>query len=117
MSVLRDKSFDFAVMVVKLVRKLQNEEKEFVLSKQLMRSGTAIGALISEAQFGQSNADFVHKMNIALKEANETKYWLELLFATDYITNQEYDESCNLCKELIAMLVSTLKTIREKLNK
>lgn len=78
-SILKDKSYLFAIRIVKLSQFLQNEKKEFVLSKQILRSGTAIGALIREAEFGQSKADFTSKMNIALKEANETDYWNLLL--------------------------------------
>lgn len=113
-NVLKDKSFNFAVEIVKLTKKLQSETKEFVLSKQLLRSGTAIGALISEAEFGQSNADFLSKMYIALKEANETKYWLNLLNATNYITGETHEHMSNNCKELVAMLVATTKTIKSK---
>lgn len=80
---LRDKSYAFAIRVVRLSRFLQQDKKEFVLSKRVLRSGTAIGALIREAEFGQSRADFTSKMNIALKEANETEYWLSLLKDTE----------------------------------
>ena len=89
-SVLKDKSYMFAIRIVKLSQYLQNEKKEFVLSKQVLRSGTAIGALVREAEFGQSKADFVCKMSISLKEANETDYWLLLLKDTNYI-----DEKCS----------------------
>lgn len=78
-TILRDKSYAFAVRIVKLSQFLQSEKREFVLSKQLLRSGTAICALIKEAEFGQSKADFIHKMSISLKEANETEYWISLL--------------------------------------
>lgn len=77
-SILKDKSYAFAIRIVKLSQFLQNEKREFVLSKQVLRSGTAIGALIREAEFGQSKADFISKMSISLKEANETEYWLSL---------------------------------------
>ena len=80
MSVIRDKSFAFALQVIKLFQFLQHEKKEFIMSKQLMRSGTAIGALVREAEYAESKADFIHKMAIAQKEANETGYWLELLY-------------------------------------
>jgi len=79
-SVIRDKSFAFALQVIKLFQFLQHEKKEFIMSKQLMRSGTAIGALVREAEYAESKADFIHKMAIAQKEANETGYWLELLY-------------------------------------
>jgi four helix bundle protein len=84
-SILRDKSYLFAIRIVKLSQFLQTDKKEFVLSKQVLRSGTAIGALVKEAEYAQSNADFIHKLHIALKEANETEYWLSILFDTDYI--------------------------------
>ena len=89
-SVVKDKSFDFAVRIVKLCRYLREEKKEFVLSKQLLRSGTSIGANISEAQRGQTKPDFYAKISIALKEASETEYWIRLLHATEYINNKEF---------------------------
>ena len=107
---LRDQSYSFAIRVVKLSQHLQNEKKEFVLSKQVLRSGTAIGALIHEAEFGQSRADFSHKMSIALKEANETAYWLSLLKDTEFISEEQFISIHSECKELVAMLVSTVKT-------
>ncbi len=109
-SILRDKSYAFAIRIVKLSHYLRKNKEEYVLSKQVLRSGTAIGALIREAEFGQSKADFSHKMSIALKEANETDYWLALLKDTDYITEKELQSLQPACKELIAMLVSTIKT-------
>jgi len=87
-SILKIKSYKFAIRVVKLYQFLVKEKKEFVLSKQILRAGTAIGALIREAEFGQSKADFINKMSIALKEANETIYWLEILKDTDYINEK-----------------------------
>ena len=110
---LRDKSYAFAIRVVKLSRFLQKEKKEFVLSKQVLRSGTAVGALIREAEFGQSRADFTSKMNIALKEANETEYWLSLLKDTDYLDEDQFSSLHSACRELIAMLVATVKTARK----
>lgn len=79
-SAVRDKSFSFALRIVKLYRYLKEEKKEYVLSKQVLRSGTAIGALVRESQYAESKADFIHKLAIALKEANETDYWIELLY-------------------------------------
>ena len=84
------KSFCFAVRIVKLCKYLRNTQKEYVLSKQLLRSGTSIGANIAEAEQAQSRADFIAKMNIALKEAVETNYWLRLLQATDYLSEKEF---------------------------
>jgi four helix bundle protein len=112
-SVLKTKSYKFAIRVVRLSQMLQAEKKEFVLSKQVLRSGTAVGALIREAEFGQSRADFTSKMSIALKEANETDYWLSILRDTDYIESQLFDSLQSDCKELIAMLVSTVKTSKK----
>jgi len=95
---------------VKLSQFLQQDKKEFVLSKQVLRSGTAVGALIREAEFGQSRADFTSKMSMSLKEANETEYRLFLLKDTDFIDENQFVNLQSDCKELIAMLVSTLKT-------
>ena len=87
---LKDKSYQFAIRIVKLSQYLQRDKKEFVLSKQVLRSGTAVGALIREAEFGQSKADFSSKMSISLKEANETEYWLSLLNDTDFISEAQF---------------------------
>ena len=89
-SVLKDKSYAFAILIVKLAQLLVADKKEYILSKQLRRSGTAKGALIREAEFAESKKDFIHKMNISPKEANETIYWLELLKDTDYINKTQY---------------------------
>jgi four helix bundle protein len=113
-SILKDKSYDFALKIVKLYQALVSEKKEFVLSKQLLRSGTAIGALIREAEFAQSKADFIHKMSISLKEGNETLYWLELLKDSDLIADVKFDTLYDNCKELVAMLVSSIKTSKGK---
>ena len=112
-SVLRDKSYGFAIRVVNLYRYLCEDKKEYVLSKQLLRSGTAIGALIREAEFGQSRADFISKMSIALKEANETNYWLNLLKDTKYLNEKMFDSISADCLELIKMLVATVKTAKK----
>ena len=110
---LKDKSYQFAIRIVKLSQFLQQEKREFVLSKQILRSGTAIGALIREAEFGQSKADFTSKMSISLKEANETEYWLSLLKDTAIINEKEFASLHSDCKELIARLVSTVKTSKK----
>jgi four helix bundle protein len=89
---------------------LADEKKEYVLGKQMLRSGTSIGANITESRNAQSDADFVSKMSIALKEADETAYWFELLKLTKYITDEEYDSVSTDLNELIAMLVATIKT-------
>ena len=109
-NVIVEKSKRFAVRVVRLYQYLCKEKKEFVLSKQVLRSGTSIGANVKEAVRGQSRADFYSKMNIALKEASETEYWLELLYETDYITNQQYQSIYPDCQELIKILISITKS-------
>lgn len=89
-SVLHIKSISFAIRIINLYKYLTAEKKEFVLSKQMLRSGTAIGAMVSEAQFAQSKPDFITKLHIAVKEANEVNYWLYLMYRTDYILEKEY---------------------------
>lgn len=109
-NVVKDKSFAFALRVVKLAKYLQDEKREFVLSRQVLRSGTAIGALIREAEHAQSKPDFVNKMSIALKEANETDYWIDLLHQSDYLTQEGYESIHDDIQELIKLLVSIVKT-------
>ena len=109
-SVVAEKAFSFAVRVVKLVRQLQMEHKEYVLSKQLLRSGTSIGANIEEALAGQSRRDFIAKMSIASKETRESAYWLRLLRETDYLANENAAPLENDCHELRRMLTSIIKT-------
>lgn len=113
-NVIVEKSKAFAVRIIRLYKYLCDEKKEFVLSKQLLRSGTSIGANVKEAVRGQSKADFIHKMNISLKEASETEYWLELLFETDYITKQQFDSIIFDCTELIKILTSIVKSGRKE---
>ena len=113
---LKDKSYSFAIKIVKLSQYLVSEQKEYVLSKQVLRSGTAVGALIREGEFAESKADFVHKFRISLKEANETEFWLMLLKDTDYIDKERFVELHSQCKELIAMLVSSIKTVQERMK-
>ena len=109
---IQEKSFHFAARIVKLCRYLQNEKKEFILAKQLLRSGTSIGANVSEAQQAQSRPDFVSKLNIALKEATETEYWLRLLHETDYLNNEQFDSIFNDCNEVKSLLVAIVKTTK-----
>jgi len=111
-NVVKDKSFAFAVQVVNLYRYLCDEKKEFVLSKQLLRSGTAIGALVREAEQAESKPDFVHKMAIALKEANETEYWILLLRETCYLNENEAESIINDNKELLKLLTSIIKSTK-----
>ena len=110
-SPLKLKSYAFALRIVKASKYL-TESKEFILSKQLLRSGTAVGALIREAEFAQSPADFISKMSIALKEANETSYWLSILKDIQYIEEPIYLSMTKDCSELIKMLVSSVKTAK-----
>lgn len=112
-SVIEKKSFEFAVRVVNLYKHLTSVKKEYVMSKQLLKSGTSIGANVSEGEQGQSKADFHSKMCIALKEANETYYWLRLLFATEYITEKEYISMEIDVKEIVALLTSICKTTQQ----
>ena len=114
---VEQKSFLFSVRVVKLARYLQEEKKEYILSKQLIRSGTSIGANIVESQQAQSRADFISKLSIALKEASETDYWLRLLKATDYLSESEFTSIIAECKELEKILTSIIKTTRSNPNK
>lgn len=112
---LQTKSFAFAVRVVNLYKYLCGEKKEFVLSKQLLRSGTAIGALVREAEQAESKADFIHKMAIALKEANETEYWILLLSETGYLTSQNAESIIADNKELLKLLTSIIKSTKERM--
>lgn len=91
-NLIKNKSFEFALEDVNLNKYLVTDKKEYVISKQLLRSGTSIGALVRESEYAESKADFIHKLSIALKEANESEYWLELLFASEYITKDKFDE-------------------------
>jgi len=115
-SVLRDKSYNFALRVVKLVQYLRRDKREFVLSKQVLRSGTAIGALVYEAEFAQSKLDFVNKLSIGLKEANETCYWLNLLHDGQYLSEPELNSIQPEAKELIKILVASIKTAKASIK-
>ena len=106
---IEEKNFNFSIRIVNLYKYLTVDKKEFVMSKQLLKSGTSIGANVAEAQRGQTKPDFNTKMNIALKEANETQYWLKLLYKTEYISEKEYLSIENDIREIIAILVSICK--------
>ncbi|RXJ67386.1 four helix bundle protein [Halarcobacter ebronensis] len=112
-NILKDKSYHFAIRVVKLTKYLQEEKKEFILSNQILRSGTAIGALVAESEFAQSKPDFISKLHIALKEANETNYWIDLLKDSEYINDKMYKSIQPQIKELISILVTSIKTSKE----
>lgn len=116
-SIVKEKSFVFAVGIVKLYQHISENKKEFILSKQLVRSGTSIGANISEALQAASKRDFVNKMNISLKEAQETEYWLRLLHETHYLSEKEFQSLYQDSVELIKMLTSIVKTSRTNLDK
>ena len=116
-SILREKTFAFAVKIVRLVQRLQSEKKEYVLSRQILKSGTSIGANDSEAEYAQSRDDFISKLGIALKETNETKFFLELLHATDYIDEVEFSELNADCGEIKAMLISSIRTAKSNGNR
>lgn len=116
-NVVMNKSYAFALRNIKLCKHLITEQKEYVLSKQVLRSGTAIGALVKEAEHAQSKADFVNKMNIALKEANETEYRLMLLKDSDYLDENSFESIHLDIVELIKLLTSIVKTSKERLKK
>lgn len=113
-NVIVDKSKDFALRIIRLYQYLREEKREFVLSKQILRSGTSIGANVKEAIRAQSKADFYAKLNIALKEASETEYWLELLHESDYIQDLAFASIYDDCQELIKILVSITKKQRQE---
>lgn len=115
-SILKSKSLAFAIRIVNFYKYQSENKKEFVLSKQLLRSGTSIGAMVRESEHAESKVDFVHKLSIAQKEINETLYWLELLFETKYITLKEYESISADAVELIKLLTSSIKTVRTTIN-
>ena len=110
---LNEKSFSFSLRIIKLFKYMQNNHKEYILSKQILRSGTAIGALVREAKYAQLKADFLNKLMIALKEANETKYWLELLHQSNYIDQKMYKSVEPDIDALLKLLVASTKTIKK----
>ena len=112
-SVLRDKSYKLALRIVNLSKYLYEEKKEFILSKQVLRSGTAIGALVREAEYGQSRLDFINKLSIALKEANETDYWLMLLRDANYISPESFASIQPEIIEIMKLLTSSIKTAKK----
>ena len=113
-NIVAEKSFKFSVSIIRLYQSLVNDKKEYVLSKQILRSGTSIGANIEEAVGGISKKDFIAKMNIAYKEARETKYWLRLLSATDYLTDKQFNTLLDYCEELLKLLYSIINTSKNK---
>jgi len=115
-SVLRDKSYLFALRIVKLYKYLVGKHKEYTLSRQVLRSGTSIGALVREAQYAQSARDFINKLSIALKEANESEYWMLLLKDSEFITKKMHDNIQPDISELIKMLTASINTAKKKLE-
>ena len=113
---IENKSKKFAVRIINLYKYLVGEKKEYVMSRQILKSGTSIGANVKEGEFAQSTSDFISKMSIALKEAGETEYWLELLCETDYITAAQYDSMKTDCKEIIRLLTSIIKSTKSNNN-
>jgi four helix bundle protein len=116
-NILKTKSFHFAVRIVNLYKFLKQEFNEFILSLQIVASGTSIGALIREAEHAESLKDFLHKLNIGLKEANESKYWLDLLYATKFINKKMYDSLNKDCEELLKLLIASVKTTKTRVKK
>lgn len=115
-NVVREKSFAFALRIVKLYQHLTNKRREFVLSKQLLRSGTAVGAMVRESEHAESKADFIHKLSIGLKEANETEYWIELLYQAGYIDEKGYSSIHTDITELLKLLTSIINKTKQNIN-
>ena len=113
-NIVKEKSFDFALKIVAISRDIANNSKEFDLTRQLKRSGTAIGALIRESEHAESKADFIHKLSISLKEANETEYWIDLLYKAGYMNDCQYNSIRFDIGELNRLLISILKTLKNK---
>lgn len=112
---LRDKSKDFANKIINLYKYL-DDNKEFIISKQILRSGTSVGANIRESEYASSRKDFISKLQISLKECNESAYWLELLFENNYIQEDMYNELYSICMSILKMLKSSIRTLKEKEN-
>ncbi|WP_029270590.1 four helix bundle protein [Flavobacterium sp. KJJ] len=115
-NVIKTKSFNFALRIIKLFRFLKEEKKEFILSKQLLRSGTSIGALVRESEQAESKKDFIHKLAVAQKEANETDYWLELLFQSGYLNETQFKSIKSDILEINKILASIIITTKQKLS-
>lgn len=111
-NIIVNKSFDFALRIVNLYKYLKEEKMEFVMSKQVLRSGTSIGANVREAEQAQSRPDFISKMNIALKEASETEYWIELLYRSGFVEETHYNSIMADCNEINRILISIVKTTK-----
>lgn len=115
-SPLKIKSRNFGIRIIKMYNYIKKEKKEFILTSQILRSGTSIGANLAESEYGSSKKDFLSKVYIALKECSETLYWLDLLHETDYLTDKQFESMYNDCLELLKMLKATTKTTSERLE-
>ncbi len=115
-NIIKNKSFAFSIRIVKLYQFLVDSKKEYILSKQLLRSGTSVGAMVREAEHAESKADFKHKMAIAQKEINESIYWLELLKETDYLSNEQFESINKDAIEIIKLLTSIIKSTKANIN-
>ena len=113
-SILKKKSFDFGIRIIKLYKFLKKNHKEYELLTQVLRAGTSVGAIIREAEYAETRRDFIHKLAIGLKEINECIYWVELLYATEYINKRMYDSLIKDATELLKMLISSVKTSKRK---
>lgn len=110
-NVVKNKSFEFAALVVMLCRKVRTEKREYYITKQLLKSGTSVGANIREAEYAESKADFKHKLSISQKEANESIYWIELLRRTSYISEKQFESAHLSGVEILKLLTSIIKTL------
>jgi four helix bundle protein len=113
-NIFEEKSFEFSLEIIKVFKHLKDKEREFVISKQLVRSGTAVGALIREAQNAESKADFIHKLGISQKECAESLYWIDLLYYSDYIKQAEYGKLKGMAEELLRLIRSSILTSKSK---
>ena len=116
-SIVEEKSYKFALRIIKLNSYLLNEKREFILGKQILRCGTSVGANVREAGQAESKQDFIHKLNIALKETSETEYWINLLYDSNIIEKKAYDSLIKDCTEILKLLTSIVKTSRSNLTK
>lgn len=115
-NVCLDKSVEFSIAIIKCTERIAKEKNEYVLTKQLLRSGTSIGANVSESVYAQSKPDFIHKLSIALKEAKESYYWLKLLRTTGYMNQSEFDSIISLNNDLLNLLSKSIRTSKENLS-
>lgn len=113
-NIIKTKSYGFAIRIVNLYKILVEEKKEYILAKQLLRAGTSIGALVRESEHAESKADFIHKLSVALKEANESEYWLDILYDTNFISSQIHKSITKDNKELLKLLTAIIKTSKQQ---